>query len=259
MSSFNDSSELLDDEPYCIPIVETVDSDDEEDTQEVPFEDMFAFQDRQSERPEKKPPRDYKALDDCIDHAYEAECLSIEKFIRGRKKPKKQKSKHLKPATMVRFKAKLGKGKPIELLALLDSGGAGTLVTAKAAKKLRVRKSNLKPTKWSTPAGEVSTRKTVKTQMTLPEFHHDRVIEWDFHVAESLGMYDMIIGRDLLKFLGIDIRFSKMRQQHGITLSSLLRIWLRIVLASMLKKPNTYKKPTNVSRRFWKLNMKPQT
>ena len=71
MSSFNDSSELLDDNTnYCTPIVETVDND------------MFAFQ----ERPEKKPPRDYKALDDCIDHAYESECHSIEK-LRAQDRP----------------------------------------------------------------------------------------------------------------------------------------------------------------------------
>ena len=72
MSSFNDSSELLDDNTnYCTPIVETVDND------------MFAFQ----ERPEKKPPRDYKALDDCINHAYESECHSIKKLIRSRRIP----------------------------------------------------------------------------------------------------------------------------------------------------------------------------
>ena len=33
-------------------------------------------------------------------------------------------------------------------------------------------------------------------------------IEWDFHVTKSMGAYDMIIGRDMLEDLGIDIRFS---------------------------------------------------
>ena len=84
------------------------------------------------------------------------------------------------------------------------------MVTEAAAKKLRLKESNLKPMKWTTPAGEVSTKKTVKTQITLPEFYHDRIIEWDYHVAKSLGMYDMIIGRDMLEFLGVDIRFSTM-------------------------------------------------
>ena len=105
MSSFNDSSELLDDHTdYCTPVVETVDND------------MFTFQ----ERPEKKPPREYKALDDCIDHAYESECHSIEKLIRSRRMPKRPKSQHLKPVTIVRFKNRLGKGKSNEILTLLD-------------------------------------------------------------------------------------------------------------------------------------------
>ena len=32
----------------------------------------------------------------------------------------------------------------------------------------------------------------------LPEFHTDRVIEWDLHVSPNLGAYDMILGRDIL-------------------------------------------------------------
>jgi len=37
------------------------------------------------------------------------------------------------------------------------------------------------------------------------------VIEWNLHVAESMGAYDMIIGRDILSFLGIDIHFSSQK------------------------------------------------
>jgi len=54
----------------------------------------------------------------------------------------------------------------------------------------------------------MSTNQTVKGQFTMPELHDDRLIEWNLHVAKSLGSYDMIIGRDLLQFLEIDIRFS---------------------------------------------------
>ena len=42
----------------------------------------------------------------------------------------------------------------------------------------------------------------------MPELHDNRVVEWDFHVAKDMGAYDMIIGRDMLQDLGIDIRFS---------------------------------------------------
>jgi hypothetical protein len=49
---------------------------------------------------------------------------------------------------------------------------------------------------------------TVRAQFILPELHDDRMIEWEFHVTPSLGGYDMIIGRDVLEDLGIDLKFS---------------------------------------------------
>ena len=42
----------------------------------------------------------------------------------------------------------------------------------------------------------------------MSELHEDRLIEWNLHVAKALGKYDMIIGRDILQFLKIDLRFS---------------------------------------------------
>ncbi len=54
----------------------------------------------------------------------------------------------------------------------------------------------------------MSTTKKAKSQFTLPELHSDKLVEWDFHVTKTLGAYDMIIGRDLMEFLGINIRFS---------------------------------------------------
>ena len=37
----------------------------------------------------------------------------------------------------------------------------------------------------------------------LPELNPTAKTDYKFHVAPTLGMYDMIIGRDLLKKLGI--------------------------------------------------------
>ena len=52
------------------------------------------------------------------------------------------------------------------------------------------------------------TNQKVKTQFTLPELQDSKLIEWDWHVVENLGAHDAIIGRDIMEFLGIDIRFS---------------------------------------------------
>ena len=76
----------------------------------------------------------------------------------------------------------------------------------KFAKKLRQDKC---PTvEWTTMAGKVSTSKKAKIQFSLPEFFEDRLIEWKIHLADSLGNYDMIIGRNILAKLGIDLHFS---------------------------------------------------
>jgi len=52
------------------------------------------------------------------------------------------------------------------------------------------------------------TNQNVKAQFTMPELHEDRLIEWNLHIAKALGKHDMIIGRDILQFLKIDLRFS---------------------------------------------------
>ena len=108
----------------------------------------------------------------------------------------------------VRFNTRdKGKPKPVTLKALLDSGSSGTLVTSKHAKKLKPT-SLVSSQVWSTPAGNMKTSKRVSAAFTIPELHDNRLIKWDVHVAKSLGNYDMIIGRDVMKDLGIDLSFS---------------------------------------------------
>ena len=63
----------------------------------------------------------------------------------------------------------------------------------------------------------MTTSKKVKSQFTLPELQDDKLIEWDLHVNKNLGVYDLIIGRDILQFLKIDIRFSEMSVEWGQT------------------------------------------
>jgi len=62
---------------------------------------------------------------------------------------------------------------------------------------------------WTTPAEDMRTSQKVKAQFTLLELHDDHMIEWNLHVTKSLGPYDMIIGRDILRFLKIDVKFSE--------------------------------------------------
>ena len=135
--------------------------------------------------------------------------FSLTNLIRGRTKPPKRcKTSNLKPIVFVKLNTRgAGKPKPVTIKALLDSGGAGTLVTTKCAKKLKLKQLKCKQ-EWITPAGKMETNYKAKAQFVIPELHDNRLIEWDVHVTKDLGIYDMIIGRDVLKDLGIDIRFS---------------------------------------------------
>ena len=76
-------------------------------------------------------------------------------------------------------------------------------------KKLKARQTRDQQV-WMTPGGSITTNKKVKAQFTIPELHNKRLIEWDVHITKTLGAYDMIIGRDLLQFLGIDVLFSNL-------------------------------------------------
>jgi hypothetical protein len=63
------------------------------------------------------------------------------------------------------------------------------------------------PTQWHTSAGTFDTTKKAQVQFILPELHEGRTIVYKAHIAKQLGRYDMILGRDLLKELGIKLDF----------------------------------------------------
>ena len=175
-------------------------------TSSVALHDLLAFDsDESSTDSDSSHDTSFSNLDECID------ACTIANIVHGHKSKRQRTDvldKDLRPITFVRFNTSQGKMKPVTIRALLDSGASETLVCSKHAKKLRLKTSSNGKTTWSTPGGTLSTSTTAKCQFTLPELHDDKLIEWKVHVTKDLGNYDMIIGRDILRFLEIDIQFS---------------------------------------------------
>ena len=130
------------------------------------------------------------------------------------RKPSKQTKKvHFTPVTVGAINNRLGKSKLSNLQILLDSGASSTILSGKYAKRLRKKKT--KPQRWVTQAGTIKTNQRAKIDMILPELDATKIMTWYCHVDDSLvlGRYDMIIGRDLLSELCINLDFST----HTIT------------------------------------------
>ena len=71
-----------------------------------------------------------------------------------------------------------------------------------------LKKQRNQNTTWSTIAGTISTSSMAQVQFSLPEFDEKKVIRYNVHLTDTLKNYDLIIGQDLLRELGIDINFS---------------------------------------------------
>ena len=63
-------------------------------------------------------------------------------------------------------------------------------------------------TLWTTTAGNFSTTGTCKVTFQLPKLDKHAQVNTNVHVTKNNMNYDMIIGRDLLGDLKIDILFS---------------------------------------------------
>jgi hypothetical protein len=94
------------------------------------------------------------------------------------------------------------------LRVLFDTGCSATLINKKFVKHWK--KKALKTIKWSTKAGSFKTRRSCDIEFTLPAFHKNRKITCNAYVDEShqeACHYDMIIGRDMMHSLGINLLF----------------------------------------------------
>ena len=94
------------------------------------------------------------------------------------------------------------------LKVLFDSGSSHSMATQRCAKENQT-KILKKKTEFNVAGGSFHTDGEAVINFSLTEFSESKVIKWNFNIArdsEELG-YDMVIGRDLLMALGINLRF----------------------------------------------------
>ena len=133
---------------------------------------------------------------------------SIRSTLAGHKRSNNGQEKvqnDLVPIVFARIRTRLGKPKPQTIRILLDSGASASIFNIKFLNKLHLKRNQT--TTWTTAAGNFTTSRTTEVQFTMPELYDDRVIEWKVHVAKDTGVYDAVIGRDLLRELGITMNF----------------------------------------------------
>ena len=108
------------------------------------------------------------------------------------------------------------KKKHVRARILFDSSCGATIVNKSLLRKKNMKKDS--PTQWNTKAGTFTASKKGKFTLVLPAFDNKRKIQCNAYVDEAPrknSRYDIIIGRDLLETVGIDLLFSKMKL-HGI-------------------------------------------
>ena len=90
---------------------------------------------------------------------------------------------------------------------LLDSGCSDSIASLKYGKS---SKEKWKTKYFTAGSWQLKTQYQMDIMFSLPEFSNSKLINWKFHLTdnEDLG-YDMVIGRDLMMSLGIDISFDK--------------------------------------------------
>ena len=122
------------------------------------------------------------------------------------------KKRHPTPTTLVNVR-KGKKGQAIQwngLYVLFDSGASDSFVREKYVKHLK-HKFTKKVTDYEVAGGKFTTKKEVKVRFSLPEFCDSKIITGRFKIDsdstdKGLG-YDMIVGRDLLFKLGVELNF----------------------------------------------------
>ena len=88
----------------------------------------------------------------------------------------------------------------------MDSGCIYKIVMGTIIRKLTSKEDYVM--QCYTQAGKITNNSKVKIGFTLPEFSATEIVTWIYHVDDSTKIrYDTILGRYMLKELGLNLKF----------------------------------------------------
>ena len=90
---------------------------------------------------------------------------------------------------------------------LLDSGASASIIHSSYVRKGEFRKNDVAH-EWSTMAGTFKTTRRTEVKLKLPELSDTAEMSVCCHVTKQKSNYDLILGREILRELGINLDFS---------------------------------------------------
>ena len=88
---------------------------------------------------------------------------------------------------------------------LLDSGASASIVSERFV--TRFKQINDEKCTWKTMAGSFTTSKQCIVEFTVPELNPTAKVRHKMYVVPKMAKYNLIIGRDILQKLGINLDF----------------------------------------------------
>ena len=145
----------------------------------------------------------YGSLDECLQIAMAQEEVNILASLQ--KRPlKKQRQEDFVPVVFAEIKC----GDSTKLIkCLIDTGSTKTLLASSAVGTAKICK-NKTTRQFNTIAGPTQSSEYTKLEFTLPEWSTSKKISWKTYLTPQIGNYDMIIGRDIMQELKMDVLYS---------------------------------------------------
>ena len=148
-----------------------------------------------------------------MEHNSKSNSENVECYVAMTHRRKRLKPNKVSPITVGYMTHKPGTWKKehiSRLRVLFDSGCEATLMRGDLLNNLTKTKD--KTIKWTTKAGNFITNERCNVILKFPAFFEQREVEWNVYVEPVVNpttRYDLIIGRDLMMEVGIDLLFSK--------------------------------------------------